>query len=150
MDKLPLTVDALAQSGLGKLIKYVVEHPPTTGESLFLFSSLLLVLSFSRICGRGSRACCFPLVATQQLQRVLVASTASNLDGNTSWLYCDAEMVAHYSTLLPIIFFLRNLSNSLHHNRETKPKRSEKKREQKMQCQCPVHKKIPEKGVALG
>jgi hypothetical protein len=55
VDKLPLTVEALAQSGLGKLIKYVVEHPPTTGESplplsffrslYFFYSSFLSFLS---------------------------------------------------------------------------------------------------------
>jgi len=138
-------VEALAQSGLGKLIKYVVEHPPTTGELLSLSSFLLFVLSFSRICGRGSCACCFPLVAVQQLERMLVVSTASNLDGNTSWLYCDAEMVAHYSTFTYNFFLSKLIQLSLRHNRETKSKQSEKKRT-KCNAKCPMQNKSPKKG----
>jgi hypothetical protein len=46
VDRLPLTIELLLQSGLGKTVKYISEHPPTTGEfqlPLILFYFILLL-----------------------------------------------------------------------------------------------------------
>jgi hypothetical protein len=50
VDRLPLTIDLLLQSGLGKTVKYISEHPPTTGEFPFplIYSTLFSFVSFRR------------------------------------------------------------------------------------------------------
>ena len=60
VDKLPLTVEALAQSGLGKLIKYVVEHPPTTGESCPVLSLSSSSFLYFLLCVHACRPTSLP------------------------------------------------------------------------------------------
>jgi hypothetical protein len=44
VDRLPLTIELLLQSGLGKTVKYISEHPPTTGEFLHISFNLFYFL----------------------------------------------------------------------------------------------------------
>lgn len=101
-----MTVDALAQSGLGKLIKYVVEHPPTNGESFFLFS-LRFLLCHWYPSSLDTRACYLDLLRLERMQ-----------------YYCTGciggvEMMAHYSTFT-YNFFLQNLFPSVSDRKKRK------------------------------
>ncbi|KIM22463.1 hypothetical protein M408DRAFT_284290 [Serendipita vermifera MAFF 305830] len=151
VDKLPLTVETLAQSGLGKLIKYVVEHPPTTGESLLLLSSFLffILLVSGTACGRTTttRACCFCSCSSQQPESVLVISLTVTGDTprpclSVGWphmiVFTFRFKFSNKNYLLP-----PNLKQKRERNKKDKKKR-ETKRQNAITSIC--RKKGPEKG----
>ncbi|PVF99150.1 hypothetical protein CPB86DRAFT_314201 [Serendipita vermifera] len=111
IERLPLSLVSLSQSGLGRIIKYVVDHPPTNGESSsslfyphplhcsFFSNFLLFIFEYFSFSSRA-RLSLSQISAGKEVSEIPKAKLAYDSTSYVIEMLESSGKVTSYSTLL--------------------------------------------------